>query len=254
MKLLGVEFTDFACFEREFVPIRAEMNLLVGRNNAGKTALLRGVSALSALPIGDSPRHVPTDLSGYIRHPNATDLAFDLVMTIENSEESFFEGMPLSSWTRVLADGIARWRFSIRTRSKQVSFLSCTFEIPGAGAATEEVDVISVKNGIALSTQLRYPDMAQLNSAQITSRSFPVEGGTPTPVFRQGQPLLLPLEQFGSVKLVSPHRVVQAGHPLQTALDLPGDGRNLAPFLMTLHGRDRDTFEAIEKFVTEGFP
>jgi ABC-type transport system involved in cytochrome c biogenesis ATPase subunit len=254
MKLLGVEFTDFACFEHEFVPIRAGMNLLVGRNNAGKTALLRGLSALSALPIGDSPGQVPTDLSGYVRHPHAVGLAFDVVMTIEDSERSFFEGMPLSSWARVLANGIARWRFSIRPGSRQVSFLRCTFEIPGAGAAKEEVDVISVNSGVAISTQLRYPDMAQLNSAQITSRSLPVEGTAPTPVFKQGQSLTLSLEQFGSVKPVSPHRVVLAGHPLQTALDLPSDGRNLAPFLMTLHGRDRDTFEAIEKFVTKVFP
>ena len=67
MKLLGVELSDFACFEREFVPIRSGINLLVGRNNAGKTAILRGISAVSALPIESVP-HLTEDLTGYCKN------------------------------------------------------------------------------------------------------------------------------------------------------------------------------------------
>jgi predicted ATPase len=41
---------------------------------------------------------------------------------------------------------------------------------------------------------------------------------------------------------------------LQAAYDLPSDAQNLAQFLQTLHGRDRDTFEIIERFVITTFP
>src|SRR5258708_39313608 len=50
MKSLGVEFLNYACFERCFVPLDAGVRLLVGRNNSGKTALLRGIATRRALP------------------------------------------------------------------------------------------------------------------------------------------------------------------------------------------------------------
>ena len=107
MKLLGVEFRDFACFERQFVPIQSGMNLLVGRNNAGKTALLRGLSALSAVPIGNSLRTVPADLAGYIRCPNVPTFPFELVCKIEDSDSFFFEKMHPDQWARTLAKSIS---------------------------------------------------------------------------------------------------------------------------------------------------
>lgn len=63
-----------------------------------------------------------------------------------------------------------------------------------------------------------------------------------------------PLEALNFVTFVSPHRVVLENQTLQTAMELPSDGRNLAQFLQTLYGRDRETFHKIESFVTEVFP
>jgi len=61
------------------------------------------------------------------------------------------------------------------------------------------------------------------------------------------------LKSLGNVKLVSPHRVVLDAQMLQTANELPEDARNLAQYLQTLYGQDRDTFHAIE-VVTTVFP
>jgi ABC-type transport system involved in cytochrome c biogenesis ATPase subunit len=256
MKLLGVEFRDFACFERQFVPIRSGMNLLVGRNNAGKTALLRGLSALAALPIGESLRPVPADLAGYLR-PNVTNFPFDVVCGIEDSERSFFENVPDSSWAGVLADGIARWRFSALAVPRQVSFHQLVLVIPDPGSAGKDREAVVVEansNGRAISKTLRYADLGSVAGASASSRTFGAEGGRQSPVFDRGRPITSVLEQYANVKLISPHRVVVSRQMLQTALDMPGDGQNLSQFLMTLHGRDRDTFEAIESFVTKVFP
>src|SRR5882762_9009885 len=77
MDLVGVEFTDFACFDRRFVPIRPGVQVLVGRNNAGKTALLRGLGALSGLPVGQATGRIEPELQGYTRN-STTNPSFGL--------------------------------------------------------------------------------------------------------------------------------------------------------------------------------
>jgi hypothetical protein len=42
MELIGIEFDGYASFSTRYVPLSKGINLLVGRNNAGKMALLRG--------------------------------------------------------------------------------------------------------------------------------------------------------------------------------------------------------------------
>jgi predicted ATPase len=49
MKLIGIEFDDYASFDKQFVRLGDGINLIVGRNNAGKTALLRGISLINAI-------------------------------------------------------------------------------------------------------------------------------------------------------------------------------------------------------------
>src|SRR5215472_19190945 len=72
MRLTGVEFFNYACFKRQFVPINRGLNLLVGKNNSGKTALLKGIAALAVLPMEDWPhvmqetRKFVNDLTVYV--------------------------------------------------------------------------------------------------------------------------------------------------------------------------------------------
>jgi hypothetical protein len=56
MKLIGIEFQDYAGFSKQFVPLRQGLNVLVGKNNAGKTALLRGVSLVNEIAGRGGPR------------------------------------------------------------------------------------------------------------------------------------------------------------------------------------------------------
>ena len=254
MKLLGVEFSEFACFERQFVPIRPGMNLLVGPNNAGKTALLRGMSALYALPVYDPPRSVPTSLGGYIRAGSGS-VSFDLVSELEDSDRAFFKDTPEELWKRIRNESLARWTFS-SDQSGRVAFGRCWIAVPHpqAGARPITLTVIDGQDANRLSVKrFSSPTYDEVGGAQVDLRAF-VPGAPPLALFGPENRVTAPLGLLGNVKLISPHRVVQNRNQLQTVLELPSDAQSLPPFLMTLYGRNRDAFEKIEKFVTRVFP
>ncbi len=254
MRLHGVEFSNFACFNRQFVPVRLGINLLVGRNNVGKTALLRGLSALSALPIHAPPRTIPTDLTGYVRGPINESVPFDIVCGIEDSDRSFLDGFPDASWQRILADGIASWKFVFVADSRSVAFLQCEVAIPDPMGipGLKTAVMIDTRSGPVFASRLRHPDLSSVGRVAVQLAQF--AGEEPIRIFDPSRSINRPLRLLRNVKLISPHRVVVPGQMLQTSRDLPSDAQTLAPFLMTLHGRDRDTFEAIEKFVIKVFP
>ncbi len=69
MKLVGIEIHNYACFERQFIAIQRGLNLLVGKNNAGKTSLLKAIAAVSAIPLERRPyaaEEVRTFINGLI--------------------------------------------------------------------------------------------------------------------------------------------------------------------------------------------
>lgn len=89
MKLIGIEFQDFACFDKKFVGITDGLKILVGRNNSGKTALLRGITLLGDL--GVEPRRTSLrDFAGYAR----AETSFGLNVTFESESEdpTVFQG------------------------------------------------------------------------------------------------------------------------------------------------------------------
>lgn len=51
MKLLGLEFKGIAGYTRQFVSFENGINLITGRNNIGKSALLRSSTVLGHLPV-----------------------------------------------------------------------------------------------------------------------------------------------------------------------------------------------------------
>jgi recombinational DNA repair ATPase RecF len=55
MKLLGLEFKGVAGYPHQFVSFENGINLITGRNNVGKSALLRSSTVLDHLPINSEP-------------------------------------------------------------------------------------------------------------------------------------------------------------------------------------------------------
>jgi recombinational DNA repair ATPase RecF len=64
MEIIGVEFEHYASFSNCRVPINKGVTVLVGRNNVGKTALLRGLSILNLL--ASPPQPGAPELLGYV--------------------------------------------------------------------------------------------------------------------------------------------------------------------------------------------
>lgn len=264
MKLVGVELINFACFERQFVPLRPGINLLVGRNNAGKTAILRGLSALAALPLSGPPQ-IPIDVAGYCREGSAT-FGFEILYQLEESEIDLFhlpDGVQNTAaeeeLTKVLSnhlknkEAIARWRFTAFPFNRMVVFTECAFELPPTPQGKREtVAFMRVSGGINI-RNLRFPDLVADKGSSVPTQQYGAPDGGQYPLFESG-PLSMPLRVFGTVKTIDPHRVVLNRQGLQTTQSLPSNAQTLGPFLQTLQGNDRETFERIEAFVTRVFP
>src|SRR5215469_11139569 len=213
MKTIGIELCDFACFDSQFVPIRPGITLLVGRNNAGKTAILRGMSALQALPIGLSPKGTPVNLGGYFRE-NQRSFELHVLSSIDESVGKCFPKMPNHWLSHMHEAGVARWRFTALPNA-QLRFMRCTLQIPDM-SSTKEIDVIVTnRNSISLGTF--NSEFVAGAWTQLTNRTFDDN----LPIFDTGHPITAALEEFPYIKLISPHRVVADNQMLQTATELP---------------------------------
>jgi len=262
MKLIGVELTNFACFERQFVPLRPGITLLVGRNNAGKTAILRALSVLGTLPVGDS-KPAPAELGGYCR-TGSSDFEFEIIYKMEESDAKFFQFAPQTGAVdlpKILAaeleekEAIARWRFKVLKPNGLVGFLGCNFELRPTQEGKREGSFLARNgNGQLLLRRLQFPELVANVATQLSAASlFAAPDGSQYPVFLADD-VSAPLRTFGTVKLIDPHRVVMNRQLLQTTSTLPSNAQTLGPFLQTLQGNDRDAFEKIEAFVTKVFP
>jgi len=252
MKLLGAELITFACFDRQFVPLREGISVLVGSNNAGKTAILRALSTLHTMPVGQPKGGLPVNLSGYFR-PGQPG-ALEIICALEEADAQYIhkprvprQTSEYQAWVlNTFSHGIARWQFGL---TNNALFLQrCSLELPSP-SGTQVLQLIAQDQSRAFVVQFfQFPDFSIAARANLTTQM--ANGG---PVLVPGE-LSSSLESIGSVRLVNPHRVVYESQLMQTALELPSDAANLAQFLQTLNGRERDTFAAIEKFVTEVFP
>jgi hypothetical protein len=249
MDLVGVEFVNFACFDRCFVPLRSGVTVLVGRNNTGKTAILRGLSALSALPF-DQPQPLDGALANYARkgQPHGR---FDLrIRFVANGEDVAALGGKLSGWPQVS-----------QAKSRELIFTFAVFaggNIVGLSQAAlvcdgDEFQVMGREKSTLMQIQYDGPP------GQISRRTqIPVLTGRQLEA--DGWPLYAPVGLFSAfaplrhVCIVDAYRVPHPQTNLQAVENLPRNAATLAPFLDTLHGNNRRKFQEIETLVTRVFP
>ena len=132
MKLLGIEFEQFACFDRQWIPLQPGVNILVGKNNKEKTAILRGLGSLTLLPIPSS-QPSRTAAQGYFRKPaNYFDL--NLVFALEDSDTIIpFVVANDDAWRGILATEkpLLKFRWRMRPASNMAYFLKCSIIVGG---------------------------------------------------------------------------------------------------------------------------
>lgn len=233
MKLLGVRFGNFARFEECFVPLSEGVHLLVGRNNAGKTALLRGLTALSAIPVAGGPldpsSSMDQGLREYCRNDSPDDQAFfnlDILFTAEPSNSEVLGDLSQSSAVRCAADLVVEYNFQVFVKNRRVVFVGAALicdkkKFP----LTEDSNRLKLYNTVG----------REVGQRAVTAGFFACLTG------------------LRNIRLVDAHRVVRP-YNLQPQNLLGASAESLAPFLDSLHGDFRDTFNKIEQFVISVFP
>lgn len=130
MKLLGVRFRNFARFDECFIPLNEGVHLLVGRNNAGKTALLRGLTALSALqlpgvPSADATSSVDRNLGDYCRRePDGGDPEFglDVLFAIDAGDSKVVDKVLRLPPVRDAMSYVLEYNFRVLCANPRVAF------------------------------------------------------------------------------------------------------------------------------------
>lgn len=248
MKPLGIRFENFACFDECYLPLEPGVQILVGKNNSGKTALLRGLTALTALPIGDV-RALPFNLGTYARR-TADPSSFDFHVEFELEESDFallggaLQQHPLApnSKTRLFD-----FRFRLFADENQIGLVGALLRLDN-----EQFVVLDRQNQVAI--QYQYNQIGQrIGTSQLAATSQRAMG-------RQIWPILAPSGIFAAlaplmhVRMIEAHRVVAPELNMQAVEQLTPNVQALTQFLDTLYGNNRRKFQHVESLVTRVFP
>jgi hypothetical protein len=204
MKLLGVEIANYACFQRQFVPIREGLTLLVGKNNSGKTALLKALGALSALPMEARPypsqetRKFINDLASYLPEPG-TKNAYEVNILFEVEQG---DPLPIAGDQDTWSAYISKHRMTVcysfafmpRQSEEQVIFRSAQLQIEGKAALEF---LFSNDGGVFFrSFQLEGNDFSEVGTGRLSNSGRSISGPegknhwVPLPASEYFKPLL----------------------------------------------------------------
>lgn len=257
MKLLGVEFRNYARFERQYIPLKTGLNLLVGKNNSGKTAVLKGLGAFSSAPVGQ----VTNGAIQYIREIAGTvtpSADLDVMFETEDTDPPIFAGIDESRWRELISSGKPKFvfRFKLWRNASLLSFEGIDFLMSGF----VPIPYVTVgQQGSPTKNFHAFPKAPEDIPEIVSSVGFPVSGQ----VFSSPQgnrmsidptvEIVRPLTALRSPIFVSPHRQIPPAIQMRTEPTLTG-AENLPAFLDTLNGESRSKFSRIEQTVLAHFP
>jgi energy-coupling factor transporter ATP-binding protein EcfA2 len=258
VKFLGVELAGFACFERQFVRLQPGINLLVGRNNSGKTSVLRVLTLLRSA-LKEFPASTDVDVLPYAQKLNPhRHFDLTLVFEFEKTDQPPFDRSSAFDWGDFINQQKPVAAVSLRLWGSGVlGFRGAEMWLPSGS-----YPLIEVTSG-GLSSISYFPPQVpngppagpapHLRSGLTAAAQSQQPDGLPA-YLGIGSPLTQALNQLRNVRFVTPHRVVADRLPLSTASALATNAADLAPYLQTLHNNRRRKFQEIEEFVTSSFP
>jgi ABC-type Na+ transport system ATPase subunit NatA len=246
MKPLGIRFFRYACFDECFVPLDGGTTVLVGKNNSGKTALLRGLTVLRLLPGGTADLY-DERLANYCRQGSGA-FDFNLEFLLENADLPQV-GPSFDRWSVVQ-------KASRRAVTFEFRYLAIEHMV-GVLSVIVTLDATRVKLFERRQQQLL---VQQFNNdgtpggiAILATRSTRAAGGETWPV-PEAQGVFSALPQLARVRMVDAHRVVAPQLNMRAVEALAPNVQELTSFLDTLQGNDREKFAEIEEFVKRVFP
>jgi hypothetical protein len=254
MKFFGIEIRKFACFEQQVIPVHSGMNLLVGKNNSGKTAALRCVELLRSLPFPEREKQ-QAGLAEYCRgdtYRQEVSFSLGVLFQLEYGDPQFIATTD-PRLGKALFEGrsFLSLNFDVFPRRDSVELLGGTLRAPDLIA--DELPVLQLRDRDLVQRNYSSPPVAQSEEIRVgkwtgsTSYQSNYE-------FLPSFPLAEPLRQSMSVVRIAAHRTVDAAMKLASVDRLEPTANNIAGYLQTLHGRARRKFNEVERFVCAVFP
>lgn len=251
MKLLGLEFKGVAGYSHQFVSFENAINLITGRNNVGKSALLRSSTVLDHLPINSEPNRPRGPLIRGYADSGIGNFQFSIIYLLDSDQDP------------VLDENKDRWIPLCNSKTVQLRY---NFSVHGSGGAVlldgvnvnvsqRELPIIRMSNDNRAFERLWYNTNAwqPANSSSTYINGTVLSGGRIASTLPSND-LFAPLTELTKIRLVEAHRVFRDRLELKTVSDLEGEAGELGLYLQWLQGDDPRKFNQIQSFVTQLFP
>ncbi|MGD0401619.1 MAG: AAA family ATPase [Candidatus Acidiferrales bacterium] len=248
MKPIGIRFENFACFEECYVRLDEGIQILVGKNNAGKTAILRGLTALRGLPFGTHD-DLPFNLGGYARGAaTPADFTFHVECSFEESDFALLGGQ-MERWPQV--------------RNSKNQLIDFDFRLLGVGnfvglqGVTLNLDdrkIPLVQKESNAWIQPQYNHLGQTAGRVVLRETSERRGssGETWPIFDAS--IFSALVPLKNARMIDAHRVARSEDGMRAVDELTPNVESLPSFLDTLNGSDRRKFHQVEDLVKRVFP
>jgi ABC-type transport system involved in cytochrome c biogenesis ATPase subunit len=248
MQLIGVEIENFAAFQKQFVPLRDGINVLVGENNTGKTALLRAISALGNLPVGTSPsgRAIPP-LAAYCHQKDFPSFVARVIVRLEAGDPSILTLEAV--WDRLAIGATASFEFKVWAANGTVDFRRALVTLEG-----RQLEFYVARDD---GFHRRIFDAHRFENFQmdvLPSARYGTPQGNTVAAIPSGLPYFAWAKSFADICSIDSHRRTESNLPLAANNSLPRNASSLATFLDTLQGNDPETFGRIKKVIVDAFP
>jgi hypothetical protein len=251
MKLLGLEFRGVAGYTQQFVSLENDINLITGKNNIGKSALLRSSTVLGHLPINSQQDLQRGPLIRGYADSGIGNFQFSIIYLLDSNQDP------------VLDQNIDRWSPLCNSKTVQLRY---NFSVHGSSGAIlldgvninvsqRELPIIRISNDNRAFERLWYnTDAWQPANSSSTYIGGTVLSGGRVAGTLEANDLFNPLTELTKIRLVEAHRVFRDRLELKTVSDLEGEAAELGLYLQWLQGDDPRKFNQIQSFVTQLFP
>jgi predicted ATPase len=228
MELIGLEVEGYAGFTKQYIPLRNRVHLLVGKNDAGKTALLHACNLFNG--------------QEFLKYGEKAPVRF----VFYQEQQAGPEHNP-----GFIVDQMQRPDYS------QEYLVRVDWQVSGVNSlALDRVDLLQ-PDGVLLPVVHRTGP--HLNTWERVF--YRQAGGQLHRIGNAGQPqgyqehgLKQALDSLKVTSYIDPHRKMAEVMPSAESNAMPTSGEGLASYLQTLRGRDPDRFQEVEDAFLRCFP
>jgi hypothetical protein len=246
MKFLGIEISGIAGYTKQFISIGNSINLIAGRNNIGKTAMLNAVTVLRNLPIGaQTETKVPFEVREYSSMGGGFE--FSIRFLIDSMQAPTLDNQP-EVWQQTVASQKARLAYNFHVHPAGWVLLDSVV------AHIDELELPVIETALNSGRYTRYWHNTQSGTVERT-----LDAGVGGMVLPDGRIVgtypqddlfghLVPLKEL---VFISGHRVFKDFQALRTVNVLGPDAEDLGLFLQWLQGARPRQFNQIQQFLTQ---